>query len=252
MASPGAANGVNDWFSEFANFVYDPNSGLKSNFDQLATQRKWGKKLKGKRWAECQTACFSALYGGDADKGKLEKWQDLCREVHIVNPPECIKGCKEVRSPSPSQRVTLVLMFCLGARKPQGSGQSRESYRPPLHWRASHPLQELQRFLRLYEQRLHLSAEESEGGRIHQGFTSQAMKDSWLVGLYHMPRSLPQWYPGCLESTLSAGPQRIVGIESFTRYKGISRPVWTCSVKTPSFWVSQVVGSLYLLKQISR
>ena len=151
MTSPRPANGVSDWFSGFANFPYDPNSGLRSNFDQLATQRKWGKKLKGKRWAECQTACFSALYGGDADQGNLEKWQDLCREVHILSPPGCIKDCKQVRSPWLSQTFTLMLTFCLGAREPQGSGQSCESYRSPLYWCASHPLQNLWRLLRLHE-----------------------------------------------------------------------------------------------------
>jgi hypothetical protein len=97
MASPESAGAVSDWFSAFANFAYDPDSGLRSNFDRLATQRQWGKKLKRKRWTQCQTVCFAALYGGDADKNKLEKWQDLCREVHIADPPMSISGCKKVQ-----------------------------------------------------------------------------------------------------------------------------------------------------------
>ncbi|OAK94942.1 hypothetical protein IQ06DRAFT_284892 [Phaeosphaeriaceae sp. SRC1lsM3a] len=96
MTSPGPAKDVSDWFSAFAKFTYDPVSGLKSNFDRLAIQRGWGRKLKRKRWTECQTNCFAALYGGVAEESKLEKWQDLCREVHIADPPESITGCKKV------------------------------------------------------------------------------------------------------------------------------------------------------------
>jgi hypothetical protein len=99
MTSPGPAKAVSDWFSAFTNFVYDPRSGLKKNFDRLAAQRGWGQKLKNKHWTECQNNCFTSLYGGDADKYKLEKWQDLCREVHITDPPQSITGCKKVRNP---------------------------------------------------------------------------------------------------------------------------------------------------------
>lgn len=97
MGSPESEKSVSDWFAEFSKFIYDPHSGLRSNFDRLATQRKWGRKLKNKRWSECQTSCFTALYGGNADEGKLDRWQDLCREVHITNLPESIGGCKKVR-----------------------------------------------------------------------------------------------------------------------------------------------------------
>ncbi|KAH7335625.1 hypothetical protein BKA66DRAFT_577490 [Pyrenochaeta sp. MPI-SDFR-AT-0127] len=96
MTSFESTNGTLNWFSKFNKFAFDPNSGLKSNFERLAAHRNWGHKLKRKRWTECQTACFDALYGGDADKNKLEKWQELCHEVHITNPPETISGCKEV------------------------------------------------------------------------------------------------------------------------------------------------------------
>lgn len=97
MASTENEKSVRDWFAEFTDFTYDPLSGLKSNFERLASQRGWGEKLKKKRWSACQTFCFTALYGGNADKDKLEKWQDLCREVRIVEPPTSISGCKKVR-----------------------------------------------------------------------------------------------------------------------------------------------------------
>ena len=97
MALSAPAQSVSDWFSGFTNFVYEPSSDLKSNFDRLVSQRGWGRKLRNKRWNECQTFCFAALYGSHADENKLEKWQDLCREVHITDPPQSISGCRTVR-----------------------------------------------------------------------------------------------------------------------------------------------------------
>jgi hypothetical protein len=79
------------WFSSFLNFVYDATATLKSNFNRLAIARNWG---KCKRWIECQVALFGSLYGTDTTK--LEMWQDLCREVHIQDPPASITGCKKV------------------------------------------------------------------------------------------------------------------------------------------------------------
>jgi hypothetical protein len=96
MTSADPPNSAPEWFSNFANFAYDPTSGIKSNFDRLAAHRKWGHKLKRKRWTDCQTICFNALYGGDADINKLEKWQALCHEVGITNPPSFIGDCKKV------------------------------------------------------------------------------------------------------------------------------------------------------------
>ncbi|KAH7393795.1 hypothetical protein DE146DRAFT_721985 [Phaeosphaeria sp. MPI-PUGE-AT-0046c] len=95
MTSPGPTKEVSDWFAAFANFTYDPGSGLKSNFERLATQRGWGWKLRRKRWTVCQTNCFAALYGGVAEESKLEKWQDLCREVQIADSPKSITDCKK-------------------------------------------------------------------------------------------------------------------------------------------------------------
>jgi hypothetical protein len=81
-------------FSSFSNFVYDPHANLKSNFNRLATARKWGNKLRCAQWAECQVALFDTLYG--TDPAKLEIWQALCREVRITEPPNSIRECKKV------------------------------------------------------------------------------------------------------------------------------------------------------------
>lgn len=89
-------NGSSTWFSPYTDFAHDPTTGLKSNFDRLAVQRKWGRKLKAKRWSDCQTAMFASLYGHDTEVSKLERWQDLCREVLISSPPNSISGCRKV------------------------------------------------------------------------------------------------------------------------------------------------------------
>jgi hypothetical protein len=83
-----------NWFTQFHGFVYEPSAGIQSNFDRLASVRKWGAALKSKRWAECQVARFGNLYG--TDTSKLEMWQALCREVYIKDPPGSITGCKKV------------------------------------------------------------------------------------------------------------------------------------------------------------
>lgn len=85
-----------NWFSLYTDFAYDPTAGLKSNFDRLAVQRKWGHRLKARRWSECQTTMFASLYGYETEVSKLERWQDLCREVLINDPPNSISGCRKV------------------------------------------------------------------------------------------------------------------------------------------------------------
>lgn len=116
MAPPEPENSVSDWFDKFTNFVYDPRSGLRGNFDRLASHRRWGRKLQNKRWSECQTFCFTALYGGNADKNKLEKWQDLCREVRIVDLPGSIGGCKKVRQTLITGDAMFMRVQALGSR----------------------------------------------------------------------------------------------------------------------------------------
>ncbi|KAF1932868.1 uncharacterized protein M421DRAFT_416470 [Didymella exigua CBS 183.55] len=91
-----AFGATENWFNQFAGFTYDPTSGLRSNFDRLAAQRQWGHKLKNTRWVQCQISEFGRLYGNDDDVSKLEKWQELCREVHVQEVPSSITQCKKV------------------------------------------------------------------------------------------------------------------------------------------------------------
>lgn len=82
------------WFQKFPPFVYDPTAGIRSNFERLEVQRKWGEKAAKKRWAECQAEEFGYAYGTDTTK--LEIWQNLCSEVHISEPPSSINQCRKV------------------------------------------------------------------------------------------------------------------------------------------------------------
>ena len=82
------------WFLQFPPFVYDPTADLRSNFERLATSRNWGEKLKRKRWAACQIEEFGNAYGTNTTR--LESWQNLCREVHIPDPPDSINKCRNV------------------------------------------------------------------------------------------------------------------------------------------------------------
>lgn len=88
---------MGSWFDQFPPFTHDPSTGLRSNFNRLAAQRHWGKKLQRTRWTQCQIFEFGRLYGDDEDVGKLEKWQDLCREVRVEQVPGSVTQCKKVR-----------------------------------------------------------------------------------------------------------------------------------------------------------
>jgi hypothetical protein len=83
-----------EWFTRFDQFTYNSNAGIRSNFTRLALARQWGTRLRMSRWIECQSTVFDSLYGTDATK--LEIWQELCREVHVVEVPGSINGCKKV------------------------------------------------------------------------------------------------------------------------------------------------------------
>ncbi|KAI1524608.1 hypothetical protein PtrSN001A_010775 [Pyrenophora tritici-repentis] len=84
------------WFRQSHPFVYDPTAGLLSNFTRLAAQRNWGPKLRRRRWTECQEEEFGHAFGTDTNK--LAAWQELCREVGIVEEevPGSIRGCRTI------------------------------------------------------------------------------------------------------------------------------------------------------------
>jgi hypothetical protein len=83
-----------EWFSRFDELTYNSNAGIRLNFNRLAIARQWGTRLRMSRWIECQSTVFDSLYGTDATK--LERWQELCGEVHVDEIPGSINGCKKV------------------------------------------------------------------------------------------------------------------------------------------------------------
>jgi hypothetical protein len=93
---PSAASQPADWFANFPDYTYAASISLEANDDALATKRPWGLKLQIKRMGKCRAAQFDHLYGTDTTK--LEIWQKLCHEVYIPNPPDSIKGYREVSS----------------------------------------------------------------------------------------------------------------------------------------------------------
>jgi hypothetical protein len=101
------------WFQKFPPFVYNPTAGIRSNFERLAAQRKWAGKTVRKRWAECQAEEFDYAYGTDTTK--LETWQNLCREVHVSDPPGSITQCKRVNKSQAIGNLLLTACRCLVA-----------------------------------------------------------------------------------------------------------------------------------------
>lgn len=93
-AGNGASSTAGSWFLKFPPFVYDRTAPLENNFYRLAAERKWGRELMRKRWAQCQMEEFGNAYGTDTTK--LEAWQSLCREVHIEEPMTSITQCRKV------------------------------------------------------------------------------------------------------------------------------------------------------------
>jgi hypothetical protein len=83
-----------DWFTHFHGFTYDFGADLRSNFNRLATALRWSRDQKHMNWIQCQASVFDSFYG--TDTSKLEKWQELCREVGIQEPPNSITRCKKV------------------------------------------------------------------------------------------------------------------------------------------------------------
>ena len=101
------------WFQKFPPFAYDPIAGIRSNFERLAAQRNWLGKSARKRWAECQAEEFGYAYGTDTTK--LDIWQNLCREVHISDPPDSISQCKKVGKSQAIEKLLLTACRCLVA-----------------------------------------------------------------------------------------------------------------------------------------
>lgn len=67
---------------------------FNSLFNRLAIKEGWSKTQRKKRRHEAIAGELDAIYGTDTTK--LEKWQELCRDVKIDPVPGSITKCKKV------------------------------------------------------------------------------------------------------------------------------------------------------------
>jgi hypothetical protein len=84
------------WFLNFSPFIYNPTANLANNSSRLSAQRNWSRRLKRKRWNACALTEFDNAYSTDTTK--LEKWQQLCLDCKILEPPGIITQCKKVKN----------------------------------------------------------------------------------------------------------------------------------------------------------
>lgn len=71
-----------------------PKEDFNSLFNRLAIKEGWSKTQRKKRRHEAIAGEVDAIYGTDTTK--LEKWQELCRDVKIEPIPGSVTKCKKV------------------------------------------------------------------------------------------------------------------------------------------------------------
>lgn len=70
-----------------------PKENFASMFNRLAIKEGWSKAQRNKHRPEAIAGEIDGIYG--ADSSKLEKWQQLCRDVMIDPVPGSITKCKK-------------------------------------------------------------------------------------------------------------------------------------------------------------
>ena len=72
-----------------------PDDDFNSMFNRLEIQEGWSMTERKKHRQEALAGEIRGIYG--TDNTKLEKWQELCRDVKIEPTPLSINKCKKVR-----------------------------------------------------------------------------------------------------------------------------------------------------------
>ncbi|KAF1841967.1 uncharacterized protein K460DRAFT_345378 [Cucurbitaria berberidis CBS 394.84] len=80
------------WY-QFPGFVPIASANFKDEFARLAKHQSWGAKVKRKHQIEALTQESAFHYGTCMEK--LDRWQDLCKEVGIEKVPTSITQCKK-------------------------------------------------------------------------------------------------------------------------------------------------------------
>jgi hypothetical protein len=87
------------FWDAYPNFRPNARATIQSEFNRLASQEGWKKGSNRYRaaYARCMGQEFTDQFGSD---GKLEGYQELCREIGISPAPGSVTQCKQVRGSS--------------------------------------------------------------------------------------------------------------------------------------------------------
>ena len=84
------------YFSRYPAFNRNQEASLLEDFERLAIENEWatgGRQYRRQR-EQLISSEFQQRYGNSEDR--LERWQDLRRDVAVVPVPESITKCKKV------------------------------------------------------------------------------------------------------------------------------------------------------------
>ncbi|MCJ1266101.1 hypothetical protein MMC22_005983 [Lobaria immixta] len=84
-----------DYFAAYPNFIPEPHLPLLENFNRLANAQGWRKKRCHKERQIYLLGQYT-IHLGEISTGKLQKWQNLCRELRVDPIPTSITKCKKV------------------------------------------------------------------------------------------------------------------------------------------------------------
>ncbi|KAF9697058.1 hypothetical protein EKO04_004828 [Ascochyta lentis] len=96
QASDSASSNTDVGYFAQHGIIADPDDDFNSLFKRLAIQEGISRKQLMKRRNQAIAAEMDAAYGTDVKK--LEKWQELCRDVRIEPVPQSITQCKKALS----------------------------------------------------------------------------------------------------------------------------------------------------------
>jgi hypothetical protein len=97
-STPPPVQEVAGFWLQFPEFVLQPKASFKTEFARLAKAHSWNVKAKRKHQVEALTSEIDFHYGKCLDK--LDRWQQLCKDVGIENIPTSITKCRKVSATS--------------------------------------------------------------------------------------------------------------------------------------------------------
>ncbi|KAJ8110608.1 hypothetical protein OPT61_g6590 [Boeremia exigua] len=104
--SDSTSSDTNGGYFALHGITAGPNDNFNSLFNRLAIKENWSKSQRKKHRPEAILGELEAIYG--TDNTKLEKWQDLCRDVKIEPVPSSITKCRKALSAVYVNLVNLI------------------------------------------------------------------------------------------------------------------------------------------------